>query len=203
MAGIPSCSVAVDTNSVRWVSHYRNPLTHHLSSQQGRFDLFRNPTGRIAPQILTMTFHRTLLVLSRGPLAGHNRRAGVIVSKTVSSLAPSRLSSSVQGMSISMKTLENWPTDEASLSPARAKLQHVLEEYRQNKYVQHVYYMYNPTVPSCSCSPPFAPSPPPSRFVCSHAHLSLLVCTQFQSDALFSLCQGNDPRDGREPRRLY
>ena len=78
-----------------------------------------------------MTFHRALLVLSRGPLAGHKRQA-VIDTKKVSSLALSPL----QGMSRSMTTMVHWPSDgDSSLTPARAKLQHVLEEYRQNKYV--------------------------------------------------------------------
>lgn len=93
-----------------------------------------------------MTFHRTLLVVSRGPLAGHTRRA-VIAPKAVSSFAntPSTRSSSVQGgqgtmaMSRSMTSMVHWPSDEASLSPARAKLQNVLEEYRQNKYVHVVH----------------------------------------------------------------
>jgi hypothetical protein len=76
-----------------------------------------------------MTFHRTLLALSRGPLAGH--RPAVIVTKTASAFAPSALSF----QEMSMMTERNWPSVDSSLSPARAKLQHVLEEYRQNKYV--------------------------------------------------------------------
>jgi hypothetical protein len=153
-----------------------------------------------------MTFHRALLVLRRGPLAGHTRRA-VSVSNAVSSLAPS----TPQGMSMrSMTTMVHWPgDDEVSLSPARAKLQHVLEEYRQNKYVSSCSY----TIPQYSHAlehmpqalPPsvclFSPLTSPSLlfFVLSFTTIHL----QFQSDALFSLSQGNDSRHGREPRRLY
>jgi hypothetical protein len=135
---------------------------------------FRNPAGRLIP---TMTFHRSLLVLRRGPLAGYNRRA-VIVTKAVSSLAnttPFAVSSSVQGqwggmsMSRSMTTMVTWPGDEATMSPARAKLQHVLEEYRQNKYVNAV---HNPCSQSCYVLHSSIRAKRSSRFVRVYSHLS-------------------------------
>jgi hypothetical protein len=108
-----------------------------------------------------MTLHRTLLVLvRRGPLAGHhNRHIAASVTCQVSSSANIHTTPSVQaGMSMSMTmqarsmtTMVHWPGDgDPSMSPARTKLQHVLEEYRQNKYVHYVHATCTAPQP---CSP--------------------------------------------------
>jgi hypothetical protein len=128
-----------------------------------------------------MTLHRTLLVLvRRGPLAGHhNRHIAASVTCQVSSSANIHTTPSVQaGMSMSMTmqstrsmtTMVHWPGDgDPSMSPARVKLQHVLEEYRQNKYVHYVHATCTAPQP-CSPRQAFVDS---SRFVGSHISHSL------------------------------
>jgi hypothetical protein len=75
-------------------------------------------------------------------MAGSRGRSGRVVlgSKTVSSsfvltAAPTGTGALSAFRCVSTATDSLWPSVDAALSPARAKLQHVLEEYRQNKYV--------------------------------------------------------------------
>jgi hypothetical protein len=138
-----------------------------------------------------MTFHRTLLALRRGPLAAGHRRAAALGTKTVSFFAPPS-AMSVRAVS-TVKMSSDWVSDSASLSPARAKLQNVLEEYRRNKYVCTTHLQYHVLHHSSAI---------PISFVLTSLSLSLsffcsfylyIYLLQFQSDALFSLSQGNDP----------
>jgi hypothetical protein len=160
--------------------HSERGITTSSDLHKIRVEIFSQHSRQIL--ILTMTFHRTLLVLRRGPLAGNSRHA-VIVTNAVSSLAnitPFAVSSSVQagqwwGMSRSMTTMVHWPGDEASMSPARAKLQHVLEEYRQNKYVNilnailgHSHVLHH-SFQAHALHVSF-------RFVFSHSSLLLFLC---------------------------